>query len=417
MPCCCCLLRGAHVPTHAGPNHPEASKLAQRFHTQAAKRRHKSSGSGAAAAALPDNMSEDDQLALALAMSVEVRGGGPGGLMMAACARPLKPAIAQAYAYSEDLCTCVSPGTSPGLQSSRVCQATGTLCLSRTAYATVLCLCVLCFLQGGGGGAGFSGRQDSLGDVDEQAIWQEIEKRQKLEEAAAAAAGSGSSQAAATKQQQPSAAAAAPAAPPAALDVNTLQAAAAARLPPEPAAGGCRVAFRLPDGSRVQRNFNTSDTVTALQVRGSKTRKSGQEGVALTCMCFDVTQQVNSNTCVFLLCGTYSRRADCAGMVLQLRTCAGLCGVSVQGGGRDGQLCAVRSQAWCSTPGPCSNARGSRRGRCHAGDKVELAAASTQQWGVLADFCLCVWPTHTSNNCMILGPRGLAHMYKGMCVV
>lgn len=62
-------------------------------------------------------MSEDDQLALALAMSVEVRGGGPGGLM-AACARPLKPDIAPAYAYSEDLRTYVSPGTSPGLQSS-----------------------------------------------------------------------------------------------------------------------------------------------------------------------------------------------------------------------------------------------------------------------------------------------------------
>jgi hypothetical protein len=137
-----------------------------------------------------------------------------------------------------------------------------------------LFVCVLSVVQGGGG-AGFSGRQDSLGDVDEQAIWQEIEKRQKLEEAAAAAAaatGSGSSSQAAGKQQQPAAAAAAPAAPPAALDVDALQAAAAARLPPEPAAGGCRVAFRLPDGSRVQRNFNTSDTVTALQVRGCKGR-------------------------------------------------------------------------------------------------------------------------------------------------
>lgn len=120
-----------------------------------------------------------------------------------------------------------------------------------------------------GGGAGPSGRQDSLGDLDEQAIWQEIEKRQKLEEAAAAA-GAGSSQAA---KQQPAAVADAPAAPAAAAaaaaapDVGEVQAAAAARVPPEPAAGGCRIAFRLPDGSRVQRNFNTSDTVTALQVR------------------------------------------------------------------------------------------------------------------------------------------------------
>jgi hypothetical protein len=54
----------------AGPNHPDAHKLAQRFHAQAAKRRHQSSASGAAA--LPGNMSEDDQLAMALAMSVEV---------------------------------------------------------------------------------------------------------------------------------------------------------------------------------------------------------------------------------------------------------------------------------------------------------------------------------------------------------
>jgi hypothetical protein len=55
-----------------GPNHPDAHKLAQRFHAQAAKRRHQSSASGAAAA-VADNMSEDDQLAMALAMSVEVR--------------------------------------------------------------------------------------------------------------------------------------------------------------------------------------------------------------------------------------------------------------------------------------------------------------------------------------------------------
>jgi hypothetical protein len=38
-------------------------------------------------------------------------------------------------------------------------------------------------------------------------------------------------------------------------------------LPPEPASGGCRVAFRLPDGARVQRNFSNIDTVAALQVR------------------------------------------------------------------------------------------------------------------------------------------------------
>jgi hypothetical protein len=56
------------------------------------------------------------------------------------------------------------------------------------------------------------------------------------------------------------------------VDVAGVQAAAAARLQPEPAegaAGSCRVAFRLPDGSRVQRRFNTSDTVAALQVGGT----------------------------------------------------------------------------------------------------------------------------------------------------
>lgn len=109
--------------------------------------------------------------------------------------------------------------------------------------------------------------RESLDDLDEQAIWQEILKRQKQEDAAAAGT---SSHAAAT---QPHAAAPPPptteAEPPApaAVDVDAAQAAAAARLPPEPASCGCRVAFRLPDGGRVQRNFNSSDTVAALQVR------------------------------------------------------------------------------------------------------------------------------------------------------
>jgi hypothetical protein len=97
-----------------------------------------------------------------------------------------------------------------------------------------------------------------LDDLDEEAIWQEIQKRQKQE----AAAGSG------TATRQPAAAAPAAAAAAAAVDVDAVKAAAAARVPPEPASGGCRVAFRLPDGSRVQRNFNTSDTVAALQVGG-----------------------------------------------------------------------------------------------------------------------------------------------------
>jgi hypothetical protein len=102
-----------------------------------------------------------------------------------------------------------------------------------------------------------------LGDVDEQAIWQEIEKRQKLEQEAAA---SGARQPPAA--EAPAAPPAAEAPTPAAVDVDAMQAAAAARLPPEPAAGGCRIAFRLPDGSRLQRTFNTADSVAALQVGG-----------------------------------------------------------------------------------------------------------------------------------------------------
>jgi len=61
------------LPLPSGPNHPEASQLANRFHAQAAKRRHKSSGTGAAP--VPEAMTEDEQLAMALAMSVEVRTG------------------------------------------------------------------------------------------------------------------------------------------------------------------------------------------------------------------------------------------------------------------------------------------------------------------------------------------------------
>lgn len=49
-----------------------------------------------------------------------------------------------------------------------------------------------------------------------------------------------------------------------AASVEDVQAAAAARLPAEPSEsdpGYARVAFRLPDGSRLQRRFNKTDTV------------------------------------------------------------------------------------------------------------------------------------------------------------
>lgn len=138
-----------------------------------------------------------------------------------------------------------------------------------SVFKCALCVrcCVPCmpWLQGGGAGA-----RESLDDVDETAIWQEIQKRQKHEAAAAAAAGTsgGGSGQPSTQQQQAAAEAPAAAAAAAGPDVAALQQAAAERLPPEPAAGAdsCRVAFRLPDGSRVQRNFSKADTVATLQV-------------------------------------------------------------------------------------------------------------------------------------------------------
>lgn len=109
-------------------------------------------------------------------------------------------------------------------------------------------------------------------DLDEEAIWQEVQRRQREEERtkaeAAAAATSRQQPAAAAKQQQSSLAVA----PSTAVDIGAVQSAAAARLPAEPAEGAassCRVAFRLPDGSRVQRRFSHTDTIAALQVRSN----------------------------------------------------------------------------------------------------------------------------------------------------
>lgn len=66
------------APIVSGPTDPGASDLAHRAYQQSAKRRHKaaagpgSTGGGDTAAM----MSEEDQLALALAMSVEVSRTG-----------------------------------------------------------------------------------------------------------------------------------------------------------------------------------------------------------------------------------------------------------------------------------------------------------------------------------------------------
>ncbi|WIA31804.1 hypothetical protein OEZ86_002672 [Tetradesmus obliquus] len=193
------------------PNDPGASDLAHRAFQQSTKRRHKAAaaaaGPAAAAAADMAGMTEDEQLAMALAMSVEPTAAAGG------------------------------PGPAAGDESD-----------------------------------------DDMDDIDEEAIWAEVQRRQRDSDSAAAAAAASSGggagttpAAAAAQQQQPAAAATAAPEPPAAaaaVDVVAVQAAAAARLPPEPAegaAGSCRVAFRLPDGARVQRRFNTTDTVAALQ--------------------------------------------------------------------------------------------------------------------------------------------------------
>ncbi|KAF6256723.1 hypothetical protein COO60DRAFT_1702203 [Scenedesmus sp. NREL 46B-D3] len=166
-----------------GPNDPGASDLANRAYQQSAKRRHKAAAGPVAAGPDMAGMTDDEQLAMALAMSVE--------------------------------------------------------------------------------------SDDDMDDLDEEAIWAEVQRRQRESDAAEAAAssGGGAATAAAQHQQQQPAPAPEPEAA-AAVDVAAVQAAAAARLPLEPAegaAGSCRVAFRLPDGSRVQRRFSTTDTVAALQ--------------------------------------------------------------------------------------------------------------------------------------------------------
>uniref|UniRef100_A0A383VHQ7 UBX domain-containing protein n=1 Tax=Tetradesmus obliquus TaxID=3088 RepID=A0A383VHQ7_TETOB len=193
-----------------GPNDPGASDLAHRAFQQSTKRRHKAAAAAAgpaAAAADMAGMTEDEQLAMALAMSVEQPTAAAGG-----------------------------PGPAAGDESD-----------------------------------------DDMDDIDEEAIWAEVQRRQRDSDSAAAAAaassggGAGTTPAAAQQQHSAAAATAAPEPPAAAaaVDVVAVQAAAAAaRLPPEPAegaAGSCRVAFRLPDGTRVQRRFNTTDTVAALQ--------------------------------------------------------------------------------------------------------------------------------------------------------
>lgn len=133
--------------------------------------------------------------------------------------------------------------------------------------------------------AGSSGRgsptsaADMDDDIDEGAIWQEVQRRQREEErvkAEAAAAGSHQQQAAIgappqqfLQQPTPQQSLQQLSARDQAVDVGNVQAASAARLPAEPAAGAagsCRLAFRLPDGSRVQRRFNSADTIGALQV-------------------------------------------------------------------------------------------------------------------------------------------------------
>jgi hypothetical protein len=155
-----------------------------------------------------------------------------------------------------------------------------------------VCLCLRIVQQQPGTAADGSqvaaGASASFDDVDEEAIWREIHQRQQEEErrqqagaaepslrsqpaapglSAVHASPKNTAAALATPEQQPAAGSSG-------VDVQLLQAAAAGRVPPEPpegAAGSCRVAFRLPDGSRLQRRFNSTDTVAALQVSGRLT--------------------------------------------------------------------------------------------------------------------------------------------------
>ena len=110
-------------------------------------------------------------------------------------------------------------------------------------------------------------------DIDEEAIWAEIRRREQEEKeqavagAAGAAAGpsagaAGGSSSAVQKEGTTSA-------PVAANDAAAVQAAARERLPAEPAdreEGRCRVGLRLPDGSRPTRWFMKTDKVSVLLV-------------------------------------------------------------------------------------------------------------------------------------------------------
>ncbi|EFJ41718.1 hypothetical protein VOLCADRAFT_98325 [Volvox carteri f. nagariensis] len=91
---------------------------------------------------------------------------------------------------------------------------------------------------------------DELDDLDEAAIWSQIQAAERAA-ATAAAGGTGAGATAAVKDKTP----------------EEVAAEALARVPPEPPAGdseACRVALRMPDGSRVTRSFRRTDTVRAL---------------------------------------------------------------------------------------------------------------------------------------------------------
>jgi hypothetical protein len=120
------------------------------------------------------------------------------------------------------------------------------------------------------------GDDDDDDELDEEAIWAEIRKREEEEKeqlAAAAGVGTGQSGGASGSSSRIAQTAGAEAQPAAAgpRDVAAVQASAQERLPAEPAVGAdgrCRVGLRLPDGTRPTRWFLKTDKVALLLVSG-----------------------------------------------------------------------------------------------------------------------------------------------------
>jgi hypothetical protein len=197
-------------------------------------------------------MSEDDQLALALAMSMEEQGAWAAGL--------------QARGSQSSLRVRVPP--MQWLYGSSTADA--------VLLSTFMCGCAAGPAVGSNGAAGVktaeasgAGAVDEEDGFDEEQIWEQLRRQESDQKRAKAAEASKQSPeqvrgGQGALEQLPCEKAARAQLPCASLQVT---AEASGRLPPEPAegeAGVVRVALRLPDGSRCQRRFNGTDTVHAL---------------------------------------------------------------------------------------------------------------------------------------------------------